>query len=196
MDTYIPQPVGWSSRLCVFSRAFHSKLLLCLKRFSQKKPDDPAGVKKAKNVLMTLQGFGFACWFFDVLSTTLIINVKQSGTELNPLGWPYSAFGALAFYVPMVFAANFLLFRVKSKESFYATVAVTVLTMFMGALNFGGSLSNFPKIYSFAASAQDFWVLGIWLAVTATLSALNTLSMARARKLVCVGPELEPQWVN
>ena len=58
-------------------------------------------IKLAKKVLMALPGAGIACWFFDVLSTILVINVAQSGTELNPLGWPYSAPAALVYYIPI-----------------------------------------------------------------------------------------------
>lgn len=154
-----------------------------VKQFRQKKPDDPAGVKKAKNLLMAMQGFGFACWFFDVLSTVFVINILRSGQELNILGWPYSALGALAFYIPITFVAYFLLFRVKSKESFYATVAITALTVFMGLRNLWGSLYNFPKTGDFTLSFENLVVLVTWLAITIILVVLN-VKLAISKKIV------------
>ena len=74
--------------LLLLALPFAVNCVMVLKRFRNTK-QDTAGVKRAKNVLMSLQGFGFACWFFDVLSTIFVVNIKQSGAELNILGWPF-----------------------------------------------------------------------------------------------------------
>jgi hypothetical protein len=182
LPSYLNLAVGLTA--FVFLALFFSTIyLLIWNRSKQKKTDDPAGVKKAKNVLMALQGFGFACWFFDVLSTIIVINIKKSGEELNILGWPFSALGALAFYVPMAFVVYYLLFKIKSKESFYGTVAVTVLTIFMGLGNLNASLFNMVGVRSFEGSFGDFAVLSIWVAVIATLAALN-VGIARSKKTI------------
>jgi hypothetical protein len=131
---------------------------------------------------MSLQGFAFACWFFDVVSTVFVLNIQRSGDELNILGWPFSALGALAFYVPVTFAAYYLLFKVKSKESFYATVALTVVSVFIGLMNMNAGLLNLTQLYTFNLSMEDFAIFGIWLAIMASLSAFNVLAMTKRAK--------------
>ncbi|MCW4002988.1 MAG: hypothetical protein NWE95_03630 [Candidatus Bathyarchaeota archaeon] len=122
-----------------------------------------------------------------VLSTVFVINILQSGEELNILGWPYSALGALTFYIPITLVAHFLLFKVKSKESFYATVAITALTVFIGLRNLWGSLYNFPKTGDFTPSFENLTVLGIWVAITITLVVLNVTLVIKKRKGVKSG---------
>ena len=73
-------------------------------------------VMQAKNVLMAMQGVGLACWFLDVISTIFAINISQTSSELNPLGWPFSAIGALAYYIPITFVVYCLLYKVKSRN--------------------------------------------------------------------------------
>ncbi len=131
---------------------------------------------------MALQGFGFACWFFDVLSTAFVISIKHASYELNPLGWPLSAVGALAYFVPITFAAYYLLFKAKSKESFYATIVLTGVSVFMGLRNLCASLYNLPKINPFASQTEDYLILGIWIALVITLATLNTFFIFKTRK--------------
>jgi len=149
-----------------------------LKGFKERKSAQTA-VKKAKNVLMSLQGFGFACWFFDVISTFFVINLNQSGSELNPLGWPFSALGALVYYIPITFVVYYLLYKVKSKESFYVTVAVTGISLFMGARNLSAALYNLREIYSFTASTADLEILGMWLGIAVILATVNIVAVIK-----------------
>lgn len=141
-------------------------------------------VRKAKNALMALQGFGFACWFFDVLSTVFVIDIKHASSELNPLGWPLSAVGALVYFVPITFVAYYLLFKRKSKETFYGAVVITGISIFMGLRNLGASLWNLLKIDSFAAQPEDYLILVIWLAVTLALAAFNVSAVVKNRKTI------------
>src|SRR5208337_2875306 len=99
---------------------FSLRNIMSLRDFDAKMTAQDA-VKKAKTVLMALQGFGFACWFLDVTSTIFAININQTSSELNILGWPFGALGALTYYIPTTFLTYFLLYKVKSKESFYVT---------------------------------------------------------------------------
>ncbi len=168
----------------VLAVPFSANCVLTWKRSKQAKTDGSTGVRKAKGFLMALQGVGFACWFFDVLSTLLVIDVKHVGEELNILGWPYGALGALVFYVPMVFVTYYLLFRVKSKESFYGAVATSVLTVFMGLGNLGGAIHNMVGLRGFSGSVEDFFVLGIWFAVVTGLAGFNVASAWRQRRLI------------
>jgi hypothetical protein len=134
---------------------------------------------------MALPGVGVACWFFDVLSTILVVNIAQSGTELNPLGWPYSAPAALAYYVPIVFITYYLVFKIKKKVSFYEAIAVSVATLFMASRNFFASINNFGRSiipqYSPNPSLSNLEILCIWVAVVTVLAAFN-IAAVRSRK--------------
>ena len=41
-------------------------------------------MEKAKSILTALQGLGFACWSFDILSP-ILIDIQQTAKELNML---------------------------------------------------------------------------------------------------------------
>jgi len=140
-----------------------------------------AAVRLAKAFLLCLQGLGFACWLFDVISTIFIIDIQQVAIELNFLGWPLSALGALVFYVPMLAVVYFLLYRVKTKFSFYAALIISVLVLFMGALNINAALYNFNQIYPYRPF-EDSLVVGIWLTILAGLAMLN-LMLHKQRKM-------------
>ncbi len=147
----------------------------------QQKQTAQIRVKQAKNFLMGIQGVGFACWFFDVTSTIFNIDINRNSMEMNPLGWPYSAPAALAFYVPITFVAYFLLFKMKSKASFYGAVAVSVLSLFMAVRNFGASLSNFSSLRS-ASPAADLEILFIWGTIVVVLAGLNLGAILKTRR--------------
>jgi hypothetical protein len=135
---------------------------------------------------MALPGAGFACWFFDVLSTILVINLAQSGAELNPLGWPYSAPAALAYYIPITFVTYYLLFKIKKPASFWVAVAISAATLFMSARNFLASLNNFgPGIftrYSSNPSITNLEILCTWSAVVIILAVLNIVAIKAKNK--------------
>lgn len=181
---WLPRYLNLGVTLAFFAVLAVPFALNCLKTLdnsNQHNPDAHASVKKAKNLLMALQGFGFACWFFDVISTIFLINILGTAEELNILGWPFSALGALVFYVPMVFVAYFLLFGVKSKMSFYVTAVISVLVVFMGALNLNAALYNFGKIDPYS-SLGDFVVVGLWLGVLVVLAVVNVAAFRVRRQ--------------
>lgn len=164
--------------LAVLAAPFAVNFLRTVDKLNQHTDDSQATVKKAKAVLMALQGLGFACWFYDILSTVYQINILQTAIELNFLGWPFSALGALAFYIPMIFVTYFLLYRVKTKLSFYVAVLISVLVLFMAALNFNAAMYNFWQVYPLGSSV-DYAVIGLWVAVTAVFAALNFASIKK-----------------
>jgi hypothetical protein len=187
--TWLPSYVGlWPAMalLAVLGVPFILNFLGIVDRLNQHTSDRQASVKKAKVLLMALQGLGFACWFFDVLSTVFQINILQNAFELNFLGWPLSALGALLFYLPMVAAAYYLLYRAKTQLSFYVTVVLSVLVLFMGALNFNAAMYNFGQAYPLGNSV-DFVVVGFWVAVTAVFALLNFTSIKKfaVQKIGC-----------
>jgi hypothetical protein len=176
---WLPSYTGLLPALALFALLavpFAVNFFKTVDRLNQHSSDNHATVKKAKAVLMALQGLGFACWFFDVLSTIFQINVLQTAIELNFLGWPLSALGALIFYVPMIFVVYYLLFRAKTKMSFYVTVVISVLVLFMGALNFNAALYNFFQVYPFG-SFVDVVVVGVWVVLLVVFALLNLLSV-------------------
>ncbi|HSV49680.1 MAG TPA: hypothetical protein VLH35_05135 [Candidatus Acidoferrales bacterium] len=176
---WLPHYLGlWATLACfiLLAAPFALNCLKTIDRSIQQNSNAQATVKTAKATLMALQGLGFACWFFDVISTIFIIDIQQVAIELNFLGWPLSALGALLFYVPMVLVAYYLLFKVKSKLSFYVAVMISVLVLFMGALNINASLYNFNQIYPYS-TVTDTLVVAIWVGVLLGLMALNFIAI-------------------
>jgi hypothetical protein len=99
--------------------------------------------EKLKALLIPLQGAAFACWTFDVSTTYYAIDIVRKATEENPLGWPLGAVGALIFYVPAIILTYSLLFKINQKESLVAAVVITILTGYMGLMNFNAGAQNF-----------------------------------------------------
>jgi hypothetical protein len=168
----------WATLACFILLAvpFTLNCLKTIDHSTQQNSNTKTTVKTAKATLMALQGLGFACWFFDVISTIIIIDIQQVAIELNFLGWPLSALGALIFYVPMVMVAYYLLYKVKSKLSFYVAVMISVLVLFMGALNINASLYNFNQIYPYS-TFTDTLVVSIWVGVLLGLAGINLLAV-------------------
>jgi hypothetical protein len=99
--------------------------------------------EKLKTFLIPLHGAAFACWTFDVSTTFYAIDVVRKTAELNPLGWPLGAIGALIFYVPAIIFTYTLLFRIKQKESLVVAAVITVLAAYLGLMNFNAGAQNF-----------------------------------------------------
>jgi hypothetical protein len=99
--------------------------------------------EKLKTFLIPLHGAAFACWTFDVSTTFYAIDVVRKAAELNPLGWPLGAIGALIFYVPAIIFTYTLLFRIKQKESLVVAAVITVLAACLGLMNFNAGAQNF-----------------------------------------------------
>jgi hypothetical protein len=99
--------------------------------------------EKLKMLLIPLHGAAFACWTFDISTTFYAIDVVRKAAELNPLGWPLGAIGALIFYVPAIVFTYTLLFKIKQKASLVAAVVITVLAAYLGSMNFNAGVQNF-----------------------------------------------------
>jgi len=158
------------------------QILMVLEDLEEKRPTQTK-VKQTKSILMALQGVGFACWFLDIISTIFTVNINQTGSELNPLGWPLSALGGLAYYVPITFVVYYLLYQDKSKETFYGAVALTAITLFMSARNLNAGLHNFIQIASFSSSTAESEIVYIWIVILFVLGISNTIIMLRNRML-------------
>jgi hypothetical protein len=58
------------------------------------------------------------------------------------------------------------------------TVLVSVLVLFMGALNFNAAMYNFWQVNPLG-SVVDFVVIGVWVAVLVVLAMLNVASIKK-----------------
>jgi hypothetical protein len=101
------------------------------------------GGQKWRGLLFSIQGVALAFWLYDIATTFYAINVTGLAVELNPLGWPWGIFGAMAFYAPTLGFAYFLLFKQKEKVAFFAAVPLTLLTLAMGGMNLLAGAQNF-----------------------------------------------------
>ena len=95
------------------------------------------------HILFALLGVALACWAYDLATTFYAIDVARVAFEVNPLGWPLGALGALAYYGPTVTLTYVLLFRIRQKMSLYAAVPMTIVALCMGAMNLNAGVNNF-----------------------------------------------------
>lgn len=156
-----------------------------LRSLSGKQPAQTR-VKQVKDVLMSLQETGFACWFADVISTIFVVDISQSDSELNPLGWPLGAIGALAYFVPITFVVYYLLYKNKAAASFYGAVAITFVSFFMGARSVNASfynLSNLGSVNWQTSQSAGFLIFGVWAIVYAVLLILNIVLLRKSNQV-------------
>lgn len=132
-------------------------------------------VKRAKAILMSTIGIGAACWSADVLSTFFAVNIGTA-QELNPLGWPYSAFAALVYYIPITFGMYYLLFKQKTKGAFYAALVISVGTLFFGFMSFTASMNNFALSWQTMDYTANLVIDGIWSTIVLVLTGLNFIT--------------------
>ena len=99
--------------------------------------------KKLGNILFALQGAAIACWIFDLATTFYAIDIAKIAYEINPLGWPLGALGALEYYGPTLTLSYILIYRFNQKISVYAAIPITFVAFCMGAMNFRAGINNF-----------------------------------------------------
>jgi hypothetical protein len=100
-------------------------------------------IPKWGSILFSLQGAVLAFWAFDLATTFYVVNIARVATEINPLGWPLGALGALAYYAPTVILSYMLIFRIKQKTSLYAAIPITAVALCMGSMNLNAGIGNF-----------------------------------------------------
>lgn len=120
-------------------------------------------VEKAKTFILYLYIFPFFCWTFDVFITFYVIDVLRVAGEINPLGWPLGALGALIFYVPALIFTHILLFRIKNRLSLFVAILVTVLALMLGIMNLLAGLHNIGviEIYTGRVRTTGGLVIGL-----------------------------------
>ncbi len=149
----------------------------CIKLFGRvSKNNTPKDqVRRAKAILMGTVGVGIACWLGDVLSTIIAVNIGTS-QELNPL-WPYSAFIALAYYIPIAFGMYYLLFKQKTRGSFYAALIISIGTLLFATLSFTASMNNFAYRLQTIAPSANLIIICIWSVMLLVLTGFNVATV-------------------
>lgn len=130
--------------------------------------------EKHGGFLFALQGAAMACWAYDLATTFYAINVARVATEINPLGWPLGAVGALSYYAPTVILTYVLLFRLKAKISFYAAIPITAVALLMGAMNLNAGVGNFTFFVWTASlsSPMRYYLMGLMATVDLVYAAV------------------------
>lgn len=104
--------------------------------------DGVMNVERMRPILLYSYIFPFSCWAFDVIATFYAIDVLHVAGEMNPLGWPLGALGALTFYIPALTFTYLLLFRTKNRLSPVVAVLETLLAFGFGVMNLFAGLHN------------------------------------------------------
>ncbi|MFX0108303.1 MAG: hypothetical protein ACFE7R_08470 [Candidatus Hodarchaeota archaeon] len=82
------------------------------------------------------------CWTFDVITTLYAINYLRVAGEMNPLGWPFGAWGALIFYCPALIFTFFLSSRKQGKLSIWVAAVITAIAIGLGLMNLAAGIHN------------------------------------------------------
>lgn len=99
-------------------------------------------VEKTKLSLMYVYVVPLSFWMFDVITTYYAIDYLGVAGEMNPLGWPLGALGALVFYIPAILFTHVLLFRIRNSYSSWAALLITILALGAGVLNLLAAVHN------------------------------------------------------
>ncbi len=149
--------------------------------------------EKQRNVLFSLQGVALACWAFDLATTYYAIDVTGFATELNPLGWPLGILGALAYYGPTVAMMYVLLFKINQKSSIYVGAVLSVVSLWMGAMNFNAGALNLKVFLATAYIMPEFRFNLFALVVIVDVVSIAALTrLYRGRHLMKSPQKLSP----
>ncbi len=139
--------------------------------------------EKWSRILLSLQGVVLACWMFDLATTFYAIDVAKVAAEINPLGWPLGAFGALMYYGPTLGLTCVLLFKQKQKVSLYTAAVVTALSLYMGAMNLNAGIGNFSFFVTTASLSGAIRYSLLALVVAADLFCVAAFARLSAKQL-------------
>jgi hypothetical protein len=145
--------------------------------------------EKVIGILFACQGAALACWAFDNATTFYAIDIARVATELNPLGWPLGALGALVYYIPTLFLTYVLLFRIGQKQALYAAVGVTVVSLYMGIINLTAGALNFKIFMTFASASIPVELRSNLIAIMATIDLIYAITLATFVKRQLLNPQ-------
>ena len=147
-----------------------------------------SAMEKLSNALFSLLGVALACWAYDLTTTFYAINIARVATEINPLGWPLGAAGALSYYAPTVVLTYILLFKLKARISQMTAVPITAVSLFMGSMNLNAGAGNFTFFVSTVSLSDAIRSDLLAVVLVADLTCIIALAIATSRKrLVSVG---------
>lgn len=148
---------------------------------------------KQRNLLFSLQGVVLACWAYDLVTTYYAIDVTGLATELNPLGWPLGILGALAYYGPTVAMMYVLLFKINQRSSVYVGAVLSVVSLWMGAMNFNAGALNFRVFLSTAYIMPEFRLNLLALVVIVDVVSMAALmKLYNSKQLMKSPPKIRP----
>jgi len=136
---------------------------------------------KWRHLMFSFQGVALAFWMFDLATTFYAINITGLAVEINPLGWPLGILGALAFYAPTLIFSYVLLFKIKEKIAFYASIPLTLLTLGMSSMNLLAGAQNFQVFVDTATLGATLRYEFLALILTINLAIPFTLKRALAQ---------------
>jgi hypothetical protein len=97
-------------------------------------------------------------------------------TEINPLGWPLGILGALVYYGPTLAMMYVLLFKINQKSSIYVGVVLSMVSLWMGMMNFNAGVLNFRVFLSTAYIMPEFRLNLFALVVIVDILSIGALT--------------------
>jgi hypothetical protein len=183
---------AWLGLLYLLILMFPLSFGVYLSRSPSAHASKPSSSEKHGNILFALQGAAVACWAYDLATTFYAINVARVATEINPLGWPLGAVGALLYYAPTVILTYVLLYRLRAKISVYAAFPITAVALLMGSMNLNAGVGNFTFFVwtaSLSAPTRYYFlalIATVDLAFVAIFALASRKRMLETRKLTLV----------
>lgn len=147
--------------------------------------------EKLRALLIPVHGAALACWAFDVSTTYYAIDITREAAELNPLGWPLGAIGALIFYIPAIIFAYTLLFKIRQKESLAVAVVIAVLTAYLGVMNFSAGTQNFRFFLNSVSFTMEGYSFVFSLVVAVVLIYAVVFSKLARREAILIKRAIE-----
>lgn len=136
----------------------------------------------ARQIIIALYGVSIACWAFDVVTTFYAIDILGVTTEMNPLGWPFGALGALVFYLPAFVFTYWLLCKTRQNYALFAAGLVAALTLYLGFMNLNAGFHNFSLYIVYSEPYPVMTYIGmVSLAIVA--NAVHAVVFAKTVKL-------------
>jgi len=130
-------------------------IMIC--RYGNRKTEKSNLLDMLRQILVSMHGISFTFWMFDVGITYYVLDVLSVNIEVNPLGWPLGALGALLFYIPAMIFTYLLLFKIEKIYALLVAMILTVLTLYLGFQNFIAGGQNLSFIDPSASSVSEVY---------------------------------------
>jgi len=135
-----------------------------------------------RQILVYIYVISFTSWMFDVGTTHYVLDVLSINIELNPLGWPLGALGALLFFIPAMILTYLLLFRVKKIYAILVAIIITVLTLYHGFQNFIAAGQNLSFIDPSVSAVSEVYRYLFVAALACDITYVLAFSLINLRR--------------